>query len=129
MKLRGVVERGAGQGAFFTSLEWFRDQFYSAMGFRPFPGTLNVRICDDDLTQLDSFLAKKDYDIIPPDPQFCSGSLKKISIEGIPAAAVFPGDDVRIHPRELLEIVSDRHLKTALQLKDGDRVTITDCSE
>ncbi|MCE5245557.1 CTP-dependent riboflavin kinase, partial [bacterium] len=55
--------RGAGRGAFFTSLEWFRDQFHSAIGFRPFPGTLNVRICDDDLPQLNSFLAKKDHEI------------------------------------------------------------------
>ncbi len=124
--MKGIVETGAGQGAFFTSLDWVREQFQRAMGFAPYPGTLNVRICSEDLGRLEAFISEKDFELVPADPQFCSGSVKKIRIEGIPAAAVFPGEEVRVHPREVIEIVSDRHLKQSLHLKDGDQVTITD---
>ncbi len=128
--MKGIVETGAGQGAFFTSLGWVREQFQKAAGFAPYPGTLNVRICSEDLGRLEAFISQKDFELVPGDPQFCSGSVKKIRIEGIPAAAVFPGEEVRVHPREVIEIVSDRHLKQSLHLKDGDQVTITDlCGE
>ncbi len=126
MQLKGVVETGVGQGAFFTSLAWVREQFQEKGGFIPFPGTLNVRICAEDLPGLQSFTSATDFEITPDDPQFCSGAVKRIWIEGIPATAVFPGERVRVHPKEVIEIVSDRNLKEALHLKDGDRVTISD---
>lgn len=129
MKLKGVIQKGGGQGSFFTSLDWVVDQFQKAMGFVPFPGTLNVRICDEDLPKMDAFFSEKDFELIPADPQFCSGQLKKVKDNGIPAAAVFPSEDVRIHGKEIVEIISDRHLKEALHLEDGDAVTIAELSE
>lgn len=126
MKLIGVIERGVGQGSFFTSLDWVKEQFQKAMGFLPYPGTLNVRVCKEDLTKMADFFLNKDFEIIPIDPKFCAGSFKKVRINGIPGAAVFPSEDVRIHGKEIIEIISGCHIKETLHLKDGDPVEVTD---
>ena len=126
MNIIGTIEKGAGQGAFFTSLDWVVEQFEAVMGFKPFPGTLNVRVLDKDLSKLDRFFSEEDFEIVPDKPQFCSAQLKKIRVNGILAAAIFPSDDVRIHGKEIIEIMSNCHLKETLHLKDGDEVTITD---
>jgi riboflavin kinase, archaea type len=126
MKLRGVIQKGVGQGSFFTSLPWVKEQFQKAMGFPPYPGTVNVRISEEDLSRMEHFFSTKDFEIVPSDPKFCSGSFKKIYIDGIPGAAVFPSEDVKVHGKEIIEIVCGCHIKDTLRLKDGDPVLITD---
>jgi riboflavin kinase, archaea type len=126
MKITGVIESGLGKGAFFTSLEWVVDQFERAMGFKPFPGTLNVRVLEGDLPALRSFFAKKDFELVPDNPAFCTALLKKVRVNGTPAAAVFPSEDVKAHGREIIELISEKHLKDTHGLKDGDQVTITE---
>ncbi|KUO93898.1 MAG: riboflavin kinase, partial [Caldivirga sp. JCHS_4] len=44
--LRGVVTTGLGEGGYYMSLEGYRRQFTSKLGFDPYPGTLNVRLLD-----------------------------------------------------------------------------------
>ena len=126
MKLKGVIQKGAGEGSFFTSLPWVKEQFQKAMGFAPYPGTVNVRISEEDLSRMADFFSTKDFEIVPTDAKFCTGSFKKVRINGIPGAAVFPGEDVRIHGKEILEIVCGCPIKDTLRLKDGDPVLITD---
>lgn len=129
MKLRGKIEGGVGQGSFFTSLDWVKEQFQKAMGFFPYPGTLNLRVCKEDLPKIAKFFVHKDFEIIPADPRFCVGSFKKVRINGIPGAAVFPSEDVRIHGQEIIEIISGCHIKETLHLKDGDSVEVTDVQD
>ena len=126
MKLIGYIQSGIGKGSFFTGLDWVVEQFREAMGFEPYPGTLNVRIREEDLPFIDPFFSEKDFDLIPDDPQFCSASLKKVKVNGIPAAAVFPSEDVLIHGKSIIEIIANCHLKETLHLDDGDQVTITE---
>jgi CTP-dependent riboflavin kinase len=126
LKLRGVIQSGAGRGAFFTRLEWVVEQFEKAMGFAPFPGTLNVRICDEDVAKLDAFFSERHFQLVPDDPQFCAAHLKKVRVNGVAAAAVFPSEDVRIHSKDVIEIMTYCHIKETLRLSDGDTVTITE---
>ncbi|MEE9609766.1 MAG: DUF120 domain-containing protein [Desulfatiglandales bacterium] len=129
MKLKGFIESGAGKGVFFTGLDWVVDQFQKAMGFAPFPGTLNVRISEEDLPNVDPFFSEQDFELVPDDPQFCSAYLKKVRVNGLPGAAVFPSEDVRIHGKGIIEIMSNCHIKNTLHLDDGDPVTITEFHE
>ena len=126
MKLKGVIQKGVGKGAFFTSLDWVVAQFQNAMGFAPYPGTVNVRIAEEDLSRLADFFSKKDFAIVPTDPRFCAGSFKKVKINGIAGAAVFPSEEVRVHGKDVIEIICGCHIKDTLGLKDGDPVLITD---
>ena len=129
MKITGEIQRGVGKGVFFTQLAWVVEQFEMVLGFKPFPGTLNVRVCDRDFTKLEAFFSKKDGQLVPDNPEFCSAWLKRVWVNGIPGAAVFPSEDVRIHEKAVIEIMSGCHLKETFQLVDGDMVTITDCEQ
>jgi riboflavin kinase, archaea type len=129
MKLTGVIKKGVGQGSYFTSLDWVKEQFQKAMGFAPYPGTVNVRIDEGDLSKIGDFFARKDFEIVPTDPKFCAGLFKKVRINGIPGAAVFPSEDVRVHGKEIIEIICGCHLKDTLHLKDGDSVVVTDLQD
>jgi riboflavin kinase len=124
MKLTGVVQDGEGKGAYFTSLPWVVGQIRAGAGFEPYPGTLNVRVRDADETAIESFLSRVDFELIPPNQEFCHATAKKVLIGGIPAVVVIPSDDVRIHGLRIVEVVSDRHLKTALNVEAGDQVEI-----
>ena len=126
MEIKGFIESGAGKGAFFTTLDWVVVQFEKAMGFKPFPGTLNVKIVPEDLSKLEVLFGKEDFELVPDDPNFCTAGFKKVRVCGVPGAAVFPSEDVRIHGKDIIEIMADRHVKESLDLKDGDQVTITE---
>jgi hypothetical protein len=48
--LSGTLVSGARQAAFFTQLDWVQSQCLDQLGFRPFPGTLNLRLFESDRT-------------------------------------------------------------------------------
>jgi len=126
MRIRGVIERGAGKGASFVGLDWVVEQIEKAMGFKPYPGTLNIRVLEADLPELERFFSEKDFTLVPDDPRFCSADVKRITVNGILAAAVFPSEDVRIHGKTIVEIIATCHMKEALGLIDGDMVVLED---
>jgi len=126
MKITGIIQKGVGKGAFFTQLDWVVDQFEKALGFRPFPGTLNVQISNADLPMMEAFFSEKDFEIVPDNAEFCSALLKRVWVNGIPGAAVFPSEDVRIHGKAIIEIMAGCHLMESLHLDYGDQVEIKD---
>jgi riboflavin kinase len=126
MKLTGVIETGTGKGAYFTGLDWVVKQLERQMGFKPYPGTLNVRVCGSDVPKLDEFFRDKDFELVPDNPDFCTARVKRVRLNGIPAAAVFPSEDVHVHEKEVIEIITSFHVKDTFHLNDGDRVILTD---
>ncbi len=122
--LHGTIQSGTGQGAFFTRLDWVVDQCRTRLGWAPFPGTLNVRVGDEDLEHLDAFLQQTDAELVPEDPGFCSARVKRVALNGVPAALVLPSEDVRVHEKRVLEVLAACHLKSTLGLEDGDPVTV-----
>ena len=122
--IEGVVQSGAGKGAYFTRVDWVLEQCRRRLGYEPFPGTLNVRIVDRDAECLESFLEEWDVELVPDDPAFCSARVKRVVVNGVPAAVVVPEEDVRIHDRRVIEIMAPCSLKKTLGLKDGDLVTV-----
>lgn len=125
MVIRGIIQSGAGKGAFFTSVDWVRKQCRDMLGYEPYPGTLNVRVIDADLQCLESFLNEQDFLLVPEDPAFCSAGVKKVKMNGIPAAVILPAQDVRIHEKQVVEIIARCCLKKALDLEDGDIVIVS----
>ncbi len=126
MEISGIIQSGVGKGAYFTQLGWVVEQCEKTLGYKPFPGTLNVLICNRDLDKLDGFLQRFDYDLVPKDENFCSARIKKVSIARVPAAIILPSEDVRIHEKQTVEIISFCNLKHSLGLEDGQQVTISD---
>ena len=125
LKITGKIVSGAKQGAFFTQLEWVREQCLKKLGFTPWPGTLNLEIPRESMSLIEEMKPEEGLELVPPDSNFCSGRVFPISVEGITGAIVLPAEDVRVHGKNIIEIISPKRLKEALGVKDGDWVTLT----
>ena len=126
MKICGVVQSGVGKGAFFTQVDWVVRQCRDLLGFEPFPGTLNVQVCEEDLARVDPFLSATDGELVPDDPKFCTARIKKVLVNDVAAAVVLPCEDVRVHESRVVEIIAPQNLKVLLGIDDGDKVTLSD---
>ena len=123
--LTGKIVSGIKQGAFFTQLDWVQEQCLEKLGFKPFPGTLNLELADENMAIIAALQAHKGIELVPPDSKYCSGFVFPITVEGILAAIVAPATDVRVHAMNIIEIISHLGLKDALGVEDGDWVTVT----
>lgn len=121
-----MVQSGVGKGAFFTQLDWVVKQCEDVLGFRPFPGTLNVLVGEKDLGDVDRFLSSTDGELVPDDPKFCAARIKKVWVNDVAAAVVLPNKDVRVHERCVVEVIASQSLKDLLGIGDGDKVTLSD---
>ena len=122
--LRGIIVSGVGQGAFFTQLDWFQSQCRDKLGFKPYAGTLNLEISDNDLPAVEALEQEAEIEFIPPDSEFCSGKAYPVLVEGIRAAIVIPAAEVRVHGNNIIEVISDKRLKDVLKVEDGDSVKL-----
>jgi len=125
IKISGLIVSGAKQGAFFTQLDWVGEQCLEKLGFAPWPGTLNLEISMDHVAVIEELKVTEGLELVSPDSNYCSGHVFPVSIEGLSAAIVLPAEDVRVHARNIIEIISPEMLKDALGVNDGDCVTFT----
>ena len=124
LTLTGKIVGGVKQGAFFTQLDWFQAQCRDQLGFEPYPGTLNLEISIDDVPIVEKLESEAEIEFIPPDSEFCSGKAFPVVVEGIPAAVVIPAAEVRVHGKNIIEVVAGQRLKDALKVGDGDLVEL-----
>ena len=124
-EITGKIVSGIKQGSFFTQLDWVQEQCLEKLGFKPFPGTLNLELANDNMVIIEAMQVQEGIELVPPDSTFCSGFVFPITVEGIPGAMVAPAEDVRVHAKNIIEIISPLGLKDALGVEDGDWVTLT----
>ena len=122
--ITGKILSGAGEGAYFTSIDWVQQQCNEKLGFKPYPGTLNLEISAKDLPIIESWTHKKGIELISPDQKFCNGKALAVSLQEISAAIIMPEEKVRVHPQNIIEIIAPVNIKAALRVKDGDIVTV-----
>jgi len=125
IKLHCTVFSGLGEGSYYVSLEGYRRQFREKLGIDPFPGTLNLRIAKEDVIlrkRLDKEEGIKIDGFTAENRTFGSAKAFKCKINGLTAFIVIPE---RTHyPGDVLEVISERKLREALKLKDGDKVEL-----
>ncbi|MDT3697808.1 MAG: DUF120 domain-containing protein [Thermincola sp.] len=121
--LRGTVSSGFGEGKYFTQLDWVVEAFRTALGFVPYPGTLNLDITTNEWQSLVTFGRDSGVTIAPTDGACCSAVCFSVQInDQIDGAIVMP--EVTKHPAGKLEIIAPVHIKKTLGLVDGDVVTL-----
>lgn len=123
--IKGRIVGGLKQGAFFTQLDWVRDQCRERLGFAPYPGTLNIEVDDDCLPAAAALRGAAGRALVPPDAAYCSGKVFPAVIRGVSAAIVIPATAVRSHADAIVEVIAAVNLKETLQVDDGDTVTLT----
>ena len=122
IRIRGTFFSGKGEGAFFTQLDWVEQQLDDSIGFRPYPGTVNLKIKSEDFSLM-QHIRDQGKRLIPPDRRFCEARVLRADIGNVPAAAIFPAEDVWIY-EDVLELVAPVGVRDALGLRDGDVVTV-----
>ncbi len=122
--LNGRVVSGARKAAFFTQLDWVDVQCEEKLGFRPFPGTLNIDILPESLSVIASIQKEKGLELVSPDPAFCSARVIPVLIEEIQAAIIIPEKKVQIHGRNIIEAIAPVYLRQTLNIDDGDTVSL-----
>lgn len=124
-ELIGKIVSGVKEAAFFTQLDWVQEQCQEKLGFRPFPGTLNLEIEESHLPALEELQKEEGEQLIPADPNFCTARVLPVSLGNETGAIIIPAEDVQVHGKKIVEIIAPRRLKDALNLNDGDSITVT----
>jgi CTP-dependent riboflavin kinase len=122
--ITGKIVSGAGEGAYFTQIGWVQQQCVEKLGFKPYPGTLNLEISEEFLPAIESLDQKKAIELISPDDKFCNAVVFRISMGEISGAIILPEEKVRIHPKNIIEIIAPLNLKAALNMNYGDFLKI-----
>jgi riboflavin kinase len=123
----GTLFSGIGEGAYYISQEGYKQQFISKLGFAPYPGTMNLRVRNEDQQEV-KLLEASPFILIEGftqggrsfGPAKCFLSNMADQEE---SALIFP---VRSHYLgDVVEIIAPKFLREALHLKDGDSVKVT----
>ena len=125
---RGTLFTGLSEGAYYVSLKGYAANFRRALGFGPFPGTLNLRLANHAMVEERRALnLMKGIEI----PGFSDAKRSYGPVKCFPAkiAGKFPGAVLAIerthYDSSVLEVISSVNLRRSLKLKDGDECTIT----
>ena len=124
MEIMGKIVSGAGEGAYFTQIDWVQQQCHQKLGFKPYPGTLNLEIALDDLPKIVTLGQKNGVELISPDPKFCNTKAFAVKLEKINGAIIMPEEKVRIHAENIIEIIAPLNIKATLNVKDGALLSI-----
>ncbi len=124
----GKVFSGMGEGAYYLSREGYAAPIEELLGYRPYPGTLNLKIISQDDVRSIILWRKAVSPVIIPGFEsegrtFGEILVYPVEVPGVDAVhAVLPvrrhyGDDV-------LELISNVNLRGRLGLRDGSLLTV-----
>ena len=124
--LHGVVVAGLGRGAELLAGERVLDRIEQVFGLRVVPGTLNVRLdAPFDRSLAAPYVAASDID---PGWETATGQsgyhLAPVLVAGRYRGIAFQADEPG-YPEDLVEIMCEVHLRSALGLKDNDPISAT----
>ena len=123
----GKVFSGIGKGKYYVGHPEYQKRFDAALGYRPYPGTLNVKLEDEKFVELLKTLRSMGGIRIEG---FTRGR------EGFSALTCFEGSlsgervtllfiDITHYNESVVELISPAYLRGRFSLKDGDSVTFT----
>ena len=124
--LTGRVFTGLGEGAYYIQIPFYMRQFEEKLGFKPYPGTLNLKLISKEdvlkkaLVERAARIEIKGFS----DGKRSYGGAKcvKAHIDDEEVAIVFI--DRTHYPIDVIEIIAPACLREKLRLKDGDKVTL-----
>jgi riboflavin kinase, archaea type len=123
MQVRGRLVRGLGEASDFTQLPWVVDQCYEKLGFRPYPGTVNLEVVPEDLSAWEEMKRQPGVTLSPPNPAFCDAVCHAVAIDGqLKAATIVP--HVAGYPADKLELLASGPVLETLGLSQGQEVTV-----
>lgn len=124
LRFSGAVVSGLGEGGYYLSQPGYVSQFSERLGYKPYRGTLNVRLTPREITKtgvlqhwkgirIDGFQASG--------RTFGGATCYPARLNGRKCHLIAPD---RSHYQDVVEFIAPVYLRGALHLKDQDRVTV-----
>jgi len=121
MKISGEVKTGTKKAQKFLSLKPYKDRIEEKTGFRPFPGTLNLEVDEEQHRKLKKEKEKQRIEGFNYEGNDYGGlELYRVKIKGLEAALL--DIDRADHGDEIAEIIAEEKLRAKIGLEDGDTV-------
>lgn len=124
LKIKGKVASGLGEGRYYLDQKGYIDQFVARLGFKPYPGTLNLEVRGAELNKLRILKASPAIAIDAfRDQERTFGAVDawRARIGGVACAAILPK---RTHHTRTLEIIAPEYLRDRLKVGDGDELEV-----
>jgi riboflavin kinase len=124
IKLFGSVTSGLGEGSYYVSQPGYRRQFKRALGFDPYPGTLDLKLSDESLDLkglLESSPGKRIEGFKTHERTFGPVRCFLAKLRGMQVAIVLP---TRSTHTDILELIAAKNIRKTLRLKNGDEVEV-----
>lgn len=122
--IHGTITTGMGEGRYYVNQPSYKEQFTDKLEFKPYEGTLNVKVDPNDISKID-ILRKSDGVIIEGFEKNgrTFGDVKAFpaTIHNIECAVIIPS---RSHYSDVIEILCQYHLRRTLGIGDGDQVEV-----
>jgi riboflavin kinase len=123
----GQVISGLFEGAYYISKEGYQRQIVEKLGFKPFPGTLNIRIGEDD-SHKRRRLERRDYirleGFLDGERSFGAAHCFPCMINNEIKGALIVAER-SLHDHGVMEIISPYYLRRKLKLVDGDIIKVS----
>jgi riboflavin kinase, archaea type len=129
MKFVGKVFKGLGEGAYYIGLDGYKSQFSKALGFDPYPGTLNLRLENavqaEQKRQLRGFEGLRIEGFQSQGRTYGGARCYRAAVgaKRLPASVLVI--DRTHYDDSVMEIIAPQYLRGALNLKDGDRLDVS----
>jgi riboflavin kinase len=126
---RGKVFTGFGEGAYYVSKNGYLNQFVEKLGFRPYPGTLNVKLEEAGKGVVKSReLLKALKPIVlqgfeSDGRSFGPVRCFKATVNGLGECALIEAHRTH-YGSDVIEVISPFNLRRRLGLRDGDEVEV-----
>ena len=120
--LNGVVVKGLGEGSFYMSMEHYKKEIKNKLGFNAYPGTLNLKIKEEEAELLKNAVPIKINGYKSSKKTFGGANCYKAKIKNISGFIIVP--EFNKHKKDIIEFIAPVNLKSELKIKDGDEIKI-----
>ncbi len=120
----GKVASGLGEGRYYLSQPGYVVQFSERLGYKPYPGTLNVRVAPDALRKVSLI---RNWTGIRIDGfqaggrTFGGATCFAAKLNGRAGHLILPD---RTHYEDVVELIAPVYLRETLRIKDDDQVNV-----
>ncbi|MBI2658121.1 CTP-dependent riboflavin kinase [Candidatus Woesearchaeota archaeon] len=117
----GIIIRGLGEGAYFMSMQHYKNEIRKKLGFDAYPGTLNLKAGKKQIEMVKKSLSIRIGGCRTNGKTFGGAGCRRARIKNIDGAIIVP--DLGKH-KDILEFIAPIHLKSELNLKDNDKIKV-----
>jgi riboflavin kinase len=124
--LKGIVFSGLREGTYYVSQRGYTHQFQKKLGFTPYPGTLNLRLLSTEIDKKRELIAFPSIKI----KGFKGSSRRFGDVRCFPTRINDEVDGAAIiidrthYDDSVIEVISSVHLRSTLNLNEGDTITL-----